>query len=198
MAKMAKNLKTLTKVGIIVGMLLAVASAQAQVTKTGTGTGTIPGGGSLTVSFDFTGTPGTLGASGTGVSLHTLLQSGGGSGSTTSATLTSPGNVTLNIWGSGNSVGSSGPIDITFNSTGGATWGAQSSGTYQPVDAFSGFNGQTISGVWTLTVSSVLGNRTIDSGTQLSLTAVPEPSAFAAVFGVMAMGMGAYRRYKKA
>lgn len=64
------------------------------------------------------------------------------------------------------------------------------SGTYAPVNAFSAFNGQSSSGVWTITITDNAGG---DTGqfNGWTLTLVPTPGA-AALFGVA--GLAGLRR----
>jgi hypothetical protein len=76
------------------------------------------------------------------------------------------------------------------------------SGSYDPSVAFSAFEGLSsgnINGTWTLTLTdSVLNGDSGNmlSGTSLTITAVPEPSAYAAMMGLGMLGFAAFRRFR--
>jgi hypothetical protein len=184
------NLKSLTKAGLVMGILAAMVSTQAQVVS-GANTGSVTAGTTRSVTFDYTAASGNVAS----VSLDVGMTAGVNL-SGMSATLISPGGaqsraVFSQQGGAGNSA------TLTFVDSGSSTWTGQSSGTFQPNAAFGNFGGVAINGTWTLDVSSAGPSGNINSA-QLTLTAVPEPTAFAAAFGLMAMGVGAYRRMKKA
>ena len=74
-------------------------------------------------------------------------------------------------------------------------------GSYAPSSAFSGFNSLSsgnINGTWKLLFSDANAFGTdsgnLNSATSLTITAVPEPSAYAAMMGLGMLGFAAFRR----
>ncbi len=76
-------------------------------------------------------------------------------------------------------------------------------GSYAPSSLFSGFNSlssENINGTWKLLLadSAAIGldNGNVNSATSLTITAVPEPSAYAAMMGLGMLGFAAFRRFR--
>jgi hypothetical protein len=76
-------------------------------------------------------------------------------------------------------------------------------GIYAPSSPFSGFNSlssENINGTWKLLLADSVPGGTdtgnVNSATSLTITAVPEPSAYAAMMGLGMLGFAAFRRFR--
>ena len=95
---------------------------------------------------------------------------------------------TLSFAGSG-----TGTVDVKFNGTSLGTATFTGSETVFSFDSTSLSSDAGTTGVFLLTANTVTSNLLFDN-VQLGGTAVPEPSTYAAILGVLALGFAAYRR----
>ncbi len=126
--------------------------------------------------------------------LSASLQSPNGTSVAVFATLTGNNQTTVNFTGTAKFLDNG--IELPANN---ATY----DGSYAPSSLFSGFNSlssENINGTWKLLLadSAAIGldNGNVNSATSLTITAVPEPSAYAAMMGLGMLGFAAFRRFR--